>query len=146
MKHITLTEAIRYKVLLVFDKITIFQINMPRTRQGAQSAPDTDDELGSSSQPSRFWTLEEVEMIILWLEDDENLRRTQRGSGETKTHWIKDIATTLNGRTVKQVLDKFDNLKKSFREACKINDQSGWGLTQDDLQTGTTSQRGKFLQ
>jgi len=82
---------------------------------------------------SSDWSKSEIELIVRWLEDPIQLRRTQKGSGETKKHWISAIASTISSRSEAQVGYKFDNLKKSYREALKLADQSGWGLGEEDL-------------
>lgn len=87
---------------------------------------------------SSDWTKQEMEKIVLWLEDPTNLRRTQKGSGETKKRWMNAIASTISSRSEAQVGYKFDNLKKSYREALKLADQSGWGLDEEDLRTGSS--------
>lgn len=87
---------------------------------------------------SSDWTKQEIEKIVLWLEDPTNLRRTQKGSGETKKRWINAIASTISSRSEPQVGYKFDNLKKSYREALRLADQSGWGLNEEDLRTGSS--------
>ena len=47
------------------------------------------------------WSKSEIEQIVLWLEDPIKLRRTQKGSGETKKkkHWISSIASTIPSRS-----------------------------------------------
>lgn len=91
------------------------------------------------------WSKSEIEQIVLWLEDPIKLRRTQKGSGETKKHWISLIASTIPSRSEAQVGYKYDNLKKSYREALRLADQSGWGLGEEDLINGNTlSLRGKW--
>jgi len=87
---------------------------------------------------SSDWTKQEIEKIVIWLEDPTNVRRTQKGSGETKKRWINAIASTISSRTEAQVGYKFDNLKKSYREALRLADQSGWGLDEEDLQRGSS--------
>ncbi|RPA96671.1 hypothetical protein L873DRAFT_1845261 [Choiromyces venosus 120613-1] len=84
------------------------------------------------------WSKSEIEQIVLWLEDPIKLRRTQKGSGETKKHWISAIASTIPSRSEAQVGYKYDNLKKSYREALKLADQSGCGLGEEDLVNGNT--------
>lgn len=93
---------------------------------------------------SSDWTKQKIEKIVLWVEDRTNLQRTQKGSGETKKRWINAIASTISSRSEAQVYYKFDNLKKSYREALRLADQSRWGLDEDDLRT-RSSLHGKSL-
>ncbi|KAG0123285.1 hypothetical protein HOY82DRAFT_619457 [Tuber indicum] len=84
------------------------------------------------------WSKSEIEQVVRWLEDLIKLRRTQKGSGETKKHWISAMASTISSRSEAQVGYKYDNLKKVYHEALKLVDQSGWGLGEEDLHNGNT--------
>ncbi|RPA92277.1 hypothetical protein L873DRAFT_203263 [Choiromyces venosus 120613-1] len=48
------------------------------------------------------------------------------------------IASTISSCSEAQVGYKFDNLKKSYCEALKLTDQSGWGLDEEDLRRGSS--------
>ncbi|RPB04661.1 hypothetical protein L873DRAFT_1799034, partial [Choiromyces venosus 120613-1] len=41
------------------------------------------------------WSKSEIKQVVLWLEDPIKLRRTQKGSGETKKYWISAISSTI---------------------------------------------------
>ena len=84
------------------------------------------------------WSKSEIEQIVLWLEHPIKLHRTQKGSGETKKHWISSIASTIHSCSEAQVGYKYNNLKKSYREALMLADQSGWGLGEEDPINGNT--------
>jgi len=82
---------------------------------------------------SSYWTKEEIEKIVIWLEDSANRRRKQKGSGEIKKRGISTIASTISSRLEAHIGYHFDNLKKSYREAVRLANQSGWGLNEEDL-------------
>ncbi|KAG0125734.1 hypothetical protein HOY82DRAFT_542986 [Tuber indicum] len=91
-----------------------------------------------ASPPSKVRLKVHVLNGCLELEDPIKLRRTQKGSGETKKHWISAMASTIPSRSETQVGYKYNNLKKAYREALKVADQSGWGLGEEDLLNGNT--------
>jgi hypothetical protein len=90
------------------------------------------------------WSKDEIEQIVAWLEEPANLRKTKKCSGKTKWSYIKLIAQTIPTRSEAQVGYKFDNLKKAYREAVKLSDQSCWGLGEEHKIDGVSSLRGKL--
>ena len=92
-----------------------------------------------------IWRRAENEQLIQWLEDPRNLRKTKKGSGVSKKTIITEIATHIPSKQAVKVGYKYDNLMKSYRAAAKLNNQSGWGLTQDDLDEGRKSLRGMYF-
>jgi len=76
------------------------------------------------------WTQSEQEQLIQWLEEPENLRKTKKGSGISKKTIIAEIAILIPTKPAVKVGYKYDNLMKSYREAVKLNNQSGWGLSE----------------
>ncbi|KAG0137000.1 hypothetical protein HOY82DRAFT_598020 [Tuber indicum] len=83
-----------------------------------------------------IWTKDETEILMQWLEDPENLRKIKKGSGITKTAIVAEIATHIPTKEVVKVGYKYDNLMKAYRAAAKLNNQSGWGLSETDLDGG----------
>jgi len=81
--------------------------------------------------------------MVSWLEEPINLRRTQKGSGEKKSSWLKSIATRIPTRTESQVTYKFDNLKRAHRDTVRLANSSGWGLDERSLRNSESSIRGK---
>jgi hypothetical protein len=51
--------------------------------------------------------------------------------------WIGYVAAGNS----QQVFDKFTNIKRSHMKDAQMNNQSGWGLTKEDLDEGKTTQR-----
>lgn len=88
------------------------------------------------------WTKAETEKLIQWLEDPNNLQKLKKGSGITKKAIIAEIATVIPTKEVVKVGYKYDNLMKSYRAAARLNDQTGWGLSEQDLDEGRRSLRG----
>ena len=89
-----------------------------------------------------IWTRAETEQLIVWLEEPENLQKIRKGSGITKRQVIGEIAATIPPKAQVKVGYKYNNLLKSYREAVKLNSQSGWGLTREDIEEGKRALRG----
>ncbi|PUU75742.1 hypothetical protein B9Z19DRAFT_1130802 [Tuber borchii] len=92
-----------------------------------------------------IWTKAETERIIQWLEEPENLRKIKKGSGITKKTIVAEIAAQIPTKEAIKVGYKYDNIMKSYRAAAKLNNQSGWGLSERDLDEGRRSLRDKLL-
>jgi len=60
------------------------------------------------------WTQTEQEQLIQWLEDPENLRKTNKGSGVSKKAIISEIAAQIPTKPPVKVSYKYDNLMKSY--------------------------------
>ncbi|RPB00785.1 hypothetical protein L873DRAFT_1842777 [Choiromyces venosus 120613-1] len=69
----------------------------------------------------------------------------KKGSGISKKAIIVEIATQIPSKPAVKVGYKYDNLLKSYRAAAKLNNQSGWGLSEGDLNTGRRYLRDKLL-
>jgi hypothetical protein len=66
----------------------------------------------ASDTPSRaFWTPEELEQMVQWLEDPSNQSRFKKGSGLTKEAALTPLASQLSSGTAKQIFDKYCNIK-----------------------------------
>ncbi|KAG0642609.1 hypothetical protein HOY80DRAFT_1104414 [Tuber brumale] len=98
----------------------------------------------TSTIPSK-WTAEETEVLMQWLEEPSNQRKTRKGSGVTKRQVIKEMAAKIPTKPEAKVGYKYDNLLKSYREAVKLNNQRGWGLSGKDLDEGKKSLQEKLL-
>ncbi|RPA90912.1 hypothetical protein L873DRAFT_370788 [Choiromyces venosus 120613-1] len=92
-----------------------------------------------------IWTASETEQLIGWLEDPENMRKIRKGSRVTKKQVIGEITLRIPTKPAVKVGYKYNNLLKAYREAIKLNSQSGWGLTQGDLDEGKKALREKLL-
>ncbi|RPA93803.1 hypothetical protein L873DRAFT_1846983 [Choiromyces venosus 120613-1] len=91
------------------------------------------------------WMVGETEALIEWLEEPENLRKMKKGSEVTKKQIVKEIAAKISTKPEVKVGYKYDNLLKSYCEAAKLNNQSGWGLSMEDLDEGKKTLREKLL-
>ncbi|RPA97590.1 hypothetical protein L873DRAFT_1844779 [Choiromyces venosus 120613-1] len=91
------------------------------------------------------WTQTEQEELIQWLEEPHNLQKIKKGSGISKKAIIVEIATRIPSKPAVKVGYKYDSLLKSYRAAAKLNNQSGWGLSEGDLNTGRRYLRGTYI-
>jgi len=94
------------------------------------------------AQDHAVWTAEETERLIEWLEEPENLRKIKKESGIRKKQIISEIVSKIPTKAPLKVGYKYDNLLKAYREAVKLNGQSGCGLTAKDLDIGKRVLRG----
>jgi hypothetical protein len=71
-----------------------------------------------------FWTPEELEQMVQWLEEPSNQSRFKKGSGLTKKAALAPLARQLSSKTAKQIFDKYCNIKisevegKEFKNVC----------------------------
>ena len=100
---------------------------------------------GRNHNTHSIWTKEENELLVQWLENPENLRKTRKGSGISKSMILTEIAAHIPTKPVVKIGYKYDNLMKSYKAAAKMNNQSGWGLTQEDLDEGRQTLRGMYF-
>ncbi|KAG0133713.1 hypothetical protein HOY82DRAFT_538015 [Tuber indicum] len=82
------------------------------------------------------WTKDETKLLVQWLENPENLRKIRKGSGISKNMILTEIAARIPTKPIVKIGYMYDNLMKSYKAAVKMNNQSGWGLTQGDLDEG----------
>ena len=80
--------------------------------------------------PSQPWWRSQVERLIDWMEEHlEDLRGKQ-------VTWHKDVKEQLfsndNHITVRKITNKVANMKRAWRDARAMQDQSGWGLQEDE--------------
>ncbi|RPA89669.1 hypothetical protein L873DRAFT_1849199 [Choiromyces venosus 120613-1] len=81
-----------------------------------------------------YWNQEETGKLIEWLEELENLAKTKKGSRmPKKIEIVCELATRVPMKSEVKVGHKYDNMIKSYREAAKLNNQSGWDLTEQDF-------------
>jgi hypothetical protein len=80
--------------------------------------------------------------MVQWLEEPSNQSRFKKGSGLTK---LAPLARQFPSKTAKQIFDKYSNIKRAHSKAAQLNDQSTWGLMEEDLAEGTMTQRSMFL-
>jgi len=88
-------------------------------------------------------TRAETQSLIQWLEDPENLQKIKKDSGITKKTIVTEIAAQIATKEAVKVGYKYDNLMKADGAAAKLNNQSGWGLSERDLDEGRRSLQGK---
>ncbi|KAL7266559.1 hypothetical protein RUND412_010894, partial [Rhizina undulata] len=79
------------------------------------------------------WMNREVAKIVEWLEEPANLLKMKGKSGLRKVQWMKEISELFLNRSFKQCYNKYDNVKKLYQKAVKFNNQSCWGLMNEDL-------------
>ena len=82
--------------------------------------------------------------MVQWLEEPSNQAMLKRGSGYTKKAALASLVSRLPGRTSQQVVDKYNNTKRSYTKAAQMTDQSGCGLTENDLAEGKTTTRSVY--
>ncbi|KAG0138574.1 hypothetical protein HOY82DRAFT_534689 [Tuber indicum] len=58
---------------------------------------------------------------------------------------LTEIAARIPTKPIVKIGYKYDNLMKSYKAVVKMNNQSGWGLTQGDLDEGRETLREKIL-
>jgi hypothetical protein len=92
-----------------------------------------------------IWTQDENEQLIQWLEDPTNLQKTKKGSGISRKKIIAEIAAEIQTKSDVKVGYKYNNLMRAYRAAAKLNNQSGWGLTKEDLDEGKRCLRGTYF-
>jgi len=100
---------------------------------------------GGNHNVHSIWTKEENERLVQWLENPDHLRKTRKGSGISKSMILTEIAAHIPTKPVVKIGYKYDNLMKSYKAAVKMNNQSGWGLTQEDLDEGRQTLRGMYF-
>jgi len=91
-----------------------------------------------------IWTQDENKQLVQWLDDTENRRKLKKESGILKNIIIADIATQIPTKPAIKIGYKYDNLMKSYRATIKLNHQSWWRLTEEDLDAGRRSLRGMY--
>ncbi|KAL7269087.1 hypothetical protein RUND412_008261 [Rhizina undulata] len=79
------------------------------------------------------WKNKEVAKLVEWLKEPANLLKTKGKSGLRKVQWMKEISELFPNRSFNQCYNKYNSVKKSYQKAVKLNNQSGWGLTNEDL-------------
>ena len=82
--------------------------------------------MSSITQDHAIWTAEETQRLIEWPEEPENLRKIKKRSGISKKQIISETAPKIPTKAPLKVEYKYDNLLKAYREAVKLNSQSGW--------------------
>jgi hypothetical protein len=85
----------------------------------------------------RLWRAEELEVLVQWIKEPGNRARLKNGSGFTKKADLTPLVDRLATRNSQQV---FNSIKRSHMKAAQMNNQSGWGLTKEDLDEGKTTQ------
>ncbi|RPA99654.1 hypothetical protein L873DRAFT_1789573 [Choiromyces venosus 120613-1] len=98
-----------------------------------------------SYSENSVWTKDEVERLIQWFEDPANQQKMKKGSGITKKMIVSEIAAQIPTKEAVKVSYKYDNLMKSYRAAAKLNNQTGWGLSEQDLDEGHRCLRERIL-
>jgi hypothetical protein len=108
------------------------------------STPSTEPSDTIEDAQDRFWKTAELELMVQWLEEPNNQAVLRRGSGFTKKAALASLVSQLPNKSSQQVVDKYGNIKKSYSKAAQMNDQPGWGLAEDDLAEGKTTQRSAY--
>jgi hypothetical protein len=81
------------------------------------------------------WKAEELENLITWMEENHELLRGRPAD------WINKVKESIfpdNAGfahiTVKKVKDKYNNMKKAWKDAKAMQEQSGFGLREEDCE------------
>ena len=131
------------------QKIWFYLVNgsLMKTTTSSITIISTINSLGMARNHTQHsvWTQTEQEQLIQWLEEPQNLQKTKKGSGISKKAVIAEIATRIPSKPAVKVGYKYDNLLKSYREAAKLNNQTGWGLSEGDLNVGRRYLRGMYI-
>ena len=81
----------------------------------------------------RSWQTEEIEELIVWVEENHERLRGR------PVDWIRkakeDIFPNNEHITAKKVRDKYTNMKKAWKEAKTMQEQSGFGLRGEDCES-----------
>ncbi|KAF8436722.1 hypothetical protein BGX38DRAFT_1325945 [Terfezia claveryi] len=78
----------------------------------------------------RNWVKEDVERLVCWMEENQQSLRGKQSA------WHKDIKEQIFGAnediTVKRIGEKVQNMKIAWRNARKLQEQSGEGVRSED--------------
>jgi hypothetical protein len=89
----------------------------------------------------RGWDKSELEKLLGWMEDNQELLR-----GST-AHWTRRVKETVftddEHIDVKKIKAKYHNMRRGWKAAKEIQEQSGFGLGEDEC---TSSVNGRILQ
>ena len=81
------------------------------------------------------WKAEELESLIAWMEENHELLRGRPSDWVIK---VKESAFPDNAGfghiTLKKIKDKYNNMKKAWRDAKAIQERSGFGLREEDCE------------
>ena len=89
----------------------------------------------SQRAPLVVWTREEAEKLIGWMEDNQQHLRGKQMA------WYKLVKEEVFAGddymhiTVKKIADKVFNIKRSWKEAKAMQEQSGWGAKPEENET-----------
>jgi hypothetical protein len=88
----------------------------------------------------RGWETSELEKLISWMEDNPELLRGSTNRWATKVK--KSVFVTVDHIDLKKIKAKYHNMKAAWKVAKQLQDQSGFGLKEDDCES---SVNGKIL-
>jgi len=71
------------------------------------------------------------------------LRNIYQGSGIRKKTIVTEVSAQSPTKEVVMVGYKYDKLMNAYQAAAKLHNQSGWGLSERDLDENRRSLRGK---
>ena len=81
----------------------------------------------------RRWETAELEKLLSWMEENPQLLH---GSIHTWTQKLKEaVFTDSNHIDLKNIKAKYYNMRTSWRAAKQLQDQSGFGLKEDDCES-----------
>jgi hypothetical protein len=79
---------------------------------------------------NRNWAKEDMERLVCWMEENQQSLRGKQSA------WHKDVKEQLFGDnediTVKRIGEKVQNMKGAWRNARKLQEQSGEGVRAED--------------
>ena len=83
--------------------------------------------------PMRGWESLELEKLISWMEDNQELLRgsTNRWIAKVK----EEIFAGVDHIDLKRIRSKYHNMKAAWKAAKQLQEQSGFGLKEDDCES-----------
>ena len=87
----------------------------------------------SSQRTLVIWTNDEVESLIIWMEENEDHLHGKQLAWHKR---VKEaVFSTHDHITIKKITDKALNIKRLWKEAKAIRDQSGFGIRPEENDT-----------
>jgi hypothetical protein len=80
----------------------------------------------------RPWKLEELENLITWMEENHEVLRGKPADWVNKVK--EEVFSDNEHVTVKKLKDKYTNMKKAWKDAKAMQEQSGFGLKEEDCE------------
>ena len=79
----------------------------------------------------RGWNDEDHEKLLAWMEENRELLRGTI-HWMTKAKDIKNVFADNEDKDIKKIKSKYHNMRNSWKAAKKLQEQSGFGVKEDD--------------